>query len=175
MEKTPTNIDEQLLDYLDNKLSPAEKLRLENLLTTRGDLRKRLQHLKIIAHNFRAQKPEEPSKNFTFSVMNRLDESLLSTGWLTSNGVFLLIGVILTMGIGAWLLSAGVFDQSNTTIDLNEIPLTQQYIRFTLPSIPVDGKLVVNIIVFLNLALALIVLDRVILKPLFQRRIQPGQ
>lgn len=175
MEKTPNRIDEQLLDYLDNKLSPAEKSSIENMLTARDDLKKRLQNLKTIAHNFRGQKPEEPSKNFTFSVMNRLDESPAITGLSTSNGIFLLIGVILAMGIGAWLLSAGVFDQSNTTIDLNKIPLTQQYIRFTLPSIPVDGKLVVNIIVFLNLALALIVLDRVILKPLFQRRIQPGQ
>ncbi len=175
MEKTPNNIDEQLLDYLDNKLSPAAKSSVENLLTTRDDLQKRLQILKIISHNFHGQKREEPSKNFTFSVMNRLDESPVKTGLSTSNGIFLLIGVILTMGIGAWLLSAGVFDQSSTTIDLNKIPLTQPYIRFTLPSIPVDGKLVINIIVFLNLALALIVLDRVILKPLFQRRIQPGQ
>jgi hypothetical protein len=59
-------------------------------------------------------------------------------------------------------------------VDLNRIPLSHQYINRTLPSVSIDGKLIVNVIMVLNLALALLVLDRIILKPLFHRRIHTG-
>jgi hypothetical protein len=50
--------------------------------------------------------------------------------------------------------------------------MVNRYIRQSLPGIPVDGKWIVNIIIFLNIAVAFIVLDRTILHPLFQRRMQ---
>lgn len=172
MEKVPQNIDDLLLDYLDDKLSAAEKATLQTLAGSNDVVRKRLAELRLIHQYLNGQRLEEPTRNFTWSVMNRLDESPARNGLSMKNGVLLLIGIIAAMGIGAWLLTAGVFDQSQTMLDLNKIPLSQQYIRHNLPSIPIDGKLVVNIIIILNLALALVVFDRVILKPFFQRRIQ---
>jgi hypothetical protein len=66
-----------------------------------------------------------------------------------------------------------VFDNATTTIDLGEINLPSQYER-ALPSIPIDGKMMVNVIILLNLGLAWLVLDRVVLKPFFRRRLQQG-
>lgn len=174
MRKIPQDIDDQLLDYLDDKLSPAEKSSVENLIAGNELFKQRLHQLKAIHHFLVGELPAEPSKNFTNAVMNRLDESPAKSGFPIINGIFLLSGIIIAIGIGAWLLAAGVFDQSRTMVDLNQIPLSQRYLNYTLPSLSIDGKLVVNIIMILNLALALLVLDRMILKPFFKRRIQAG-
>jgi hypothetical protein len=101
--------------------------------------------------------------------MNRLDQYPLRSGLSIRNGIMLLAGILIVTAAAVVLLSAGVFNES-TTFDLNNLSLAQRYIRQTLPSIPVDGKLVVNVIVLLNMALAFIVLDRAIIKPFFQRR-----
>jgi hypothetical protein len=86
-----------------------------------------------------------------------------------------LSGVLVAVGIASILVSAGVFDNLNTTIDLNRVELPKKYFERSLPSIPFSGKVIVNIIIILNLGLAWLVLDRAILKPLFQRRLQGGQ
>jgi hypothetical protein len=107
-------------------------------------------------------------------VMNRLDQHPSRAGLSLMNGIFLLGGIFIVLVVAVILLSKGVFDQS-TSFDLNNVGLVNQYIKQTLPSIPVNGKLIVNMIVLLNLGLAFIVLDRAILKPLFNRRMQSSQ
>ena len=174
MGKIPQHIDDQLLDYLDDVLSPGERSIVEQLVAGNDLFKQRLQELKAIHHLLEGALPEEPAKNFTTSVMSRLDESPLKSGFSIMNGVFLLSGIVIAIGIGAWLLAAGVFDQARTMVDLNQIPLSQEYINYTLPALSIDGKLVINMMIILNLALALIVLDRMILKPIFQRRIHTG-
>ena len=69
------------------------------------------------------------------------------------------------------LLSAGVFDSTNT-LELMDIVIQNKYIDInkSLPSIPFNEKMVVNIIILLNLALAFVVLDRTVLKPWFEKR-----
>jgi hypothetical protein len=66
-------------------------------------------------------------------------------------------------------LSAGVFD-GTSSIDLNQTLLPNKYIQQSLPTISFNGKMVMNVIILLNLALAFLVLDRAVLKPWFERR-----
>jgi hypothetical protein len=105
--------------------------------------------------------------------MSRLDQYPSRAGLSIRNAIFLLVGIFTVMGMAMILMSAGAFD-GTATFDLNNIGLVQRYIKQTLPSIPFDGRLVVNIIILLNLALAFVVLDRAILKPIFQKRMQTG-
>ena len=100
-----------------------------------------------------------------------LDEEPLRAGLSIRNGIFLFLGILLIMVIAVLLLSAGVFDQT-TTLNPNEIGIINRYIKQTLPSFPVDGKMIMNAILILNMALLFVVLDRAILRPIFQRRLQ---
>jgi anti-sigma factor RsiW len=174
MKKTPQDIDDLLLDYIDDNLIPEERSRIESLLSLSADLTRRLAHLRNIHAMVGGQQLEQPSGNFTLSVMNRLDEYPAKTSFSARNSIFLLLGIIGVMAIGAWLLSVGVFDHAGAILDLNKLPLSRQYMKQTLPVFSIDGKLVIHVIIFLNLALVLIVFDRVILKPFFHRRIQTG-
>ena len=135
-------------------------------------LRARLDELRIIHLALRQTKVDQPSRNFTQLVMGKLDGYVERSTFPIRNGIILLTGVLVAVGIVALLVSSGVFDQTQTIVDLNKINLPKEYIQEPLPTIPFNGKLLINIIIALNLGLAWIVLDRAILKPYFQRRMQ---
>lgn len=161
--------EDNLIAYLDGTLSPTEKEQLEQELANSTALQQRLAALQTVTHVLKTITLEQPSKNFTQRVMSGLDQYPVRSGLSLKNGILLLVGVMIAVGIGAFLLSAGVFDSSGS-IDLNNMVIENKYIQESLPSIPVNGKLVMNIIIMLNIALAFLVLDRAILKPWFERR-----
>jgi hypothetical protein len=166
---TPDN--NKLFDYLDGKLIGQGKVEFEKLLESNPALRARLEEYRQMESILREIRPEETAKNFTHVVMRKLDTP--SSSVLTiRNSIFLLAGIMVAVGICALLLSAGFFDHDNTTIDLNTVPVKNKYIQESIPVVSISGKLMVNIIIFLNLVLALLVLDRAILKPLFHKRMQ---
>ena len=174
MKKVPQSIDDILLDYLDGNLNEADKRNLENSLRENIILKNRLDELKLVSSLLHETKTEQPSKNFTTLVMSRLDQYQETKGYSIWNGVMLLIGVLLVVGIAVVLVASGAFDQTTTSIDLNQVDISKKIIKDPLPAFHFSGKLLINIAIVLNLALAWIVLDRTILKPLFQRRMQAG-
>ena len=89
-------------------------------------------------------------------------------------GLLLLIGVIIASGISLMLLTNGVFDATSTSLLVDAAPIKNKWIQDPSFSIPFNGKILVNGIIFLNLALALVLLDRTILRPLFQKRTSMG-
>jgi hypothetical protein len=172
MKKIPQSIDDKLLDYLDGKLNPSELSILEGQIQRDEHIKARLENLRLTHQVLNQFKIEQPSKNFTQVLMQKLDQApARSTNFSIRNGIFLLVGVLAAVGIASLLVSAGVFDNP-ATINLNSVNIPDKYIREPLPTIPISGKLIVNIVIILNLGLAWIVLDRTILKPYFQRRVQ---
>ncbi len=159
--------DDRLLEYIDGTLAPADREKLEREISGSLEIRMRLEELQSLSHTLRIQL-EVPSKNFTQRVMASLDYNPTRSTSIR-NGIFLLAGVLVAVGLGSMLLAMGVFD-SPGTINLNNLVIQNDYIRQPLPSIPFDGKLVLNIIIVLNVALAFLVLDRAILKPWFENR-----
>jgi anti-sigma factor RsiW len=175
MEKITQHLDDTLLRYLDGALNTMEKQSLEEELKHNEALKNRLNQLQMMNLALQNSKLEQPSKNFTQLVMSKLDQyPLPARSFSIRNGILLLVGVLVAVGIASVLVSYGVFDSATTTIDLNQVEFPKKYIERTLPSIPFNGKLIVNVIILLNLGLAWLVLDRAILRPLFQRRMQAG-
>lgn len=171
MKKLSQHVEETLQDYLDGTLEPSRREALEQQLRQDTGLQKRLEELRIADSLLRQSGIEQPSRNFTSLVMNRLDQYPLRSGLSIRNGILLLAGVLVVTAAAVVLLTTGAFNDT-ATLDLNNLTVTQQYIRQTLPTVAIDGKLMVNAIVLLNLALALIVLDRAVLRPWFQRRLE---
>jgi anti-sigma factor RsiW len=173
MKKLPQHLDDLLLDYLDGRLEERARLSLEEQLKHDPSLSARLQELKQMNTLLHEVSLEQPSRNFTATVMNRLDQYPLSRGLSIRNGLLLLAGITVIMVMALVLVSSGVFDQT-TTFDLNQVGPVHRYIKQNLPGVSVNGNVLVNVIVILNLALAFVVLDRAVLKPFFQRRMQTG-
>ena len=162
--------EEKLLEYIDGTLSVIEKENLEQAIKNSPAIQERMEALRKLDSSLRTIKLEQPSKNFTQLVMSKLDQyPVQSKSFSSLNGILLLAGVLVAIGIGSLLVAGGVFD-STSTIELNQTLIPNKYVPQTLPSIPFNGKLVVNIIILLNLALAFLMLDKAVLKPWFEKR-----
>jgi hypothetical protein len=174
MKEISQSVDDMLLDYLDGNLTKADKEKIENSLKTNPAWQVRYEELRRVNSALTQTALEQPSKNFTLSVMSKLSQYQAPRSFSLWNSVLLLAGVLVAIGITTVLLAGGIYDNSSTNIDLNQIAVPKELIQTTLPAFEFNGKILVNIIIILNLGIAWIVLDRAILKPFFQRRMQAG-
>ena len=172
MSKIPQHLEDKLLDYIDGKLEASQHQSFEASIASDPALKSRLDELTSADHLLRQMTIATPSRNFTTSVMSNLDRYTQQSPSIR-NGLFLLSGILLVLVIAVTLLTIGVFDGA-ATVDLNQLNLAQEFLKENLPSISIDGKWVINTIILLNLAVAFVVLDRAVLKPFFQRRMQTG-
>lgn len=171
MKKVPQSVDDMLLNYLDGKLSKEESEKIEREVGRNLQWKARLDELRLVTSALQETRVEVPSKNFTFAVMSKLSTTPVDQGLSLRNGIFLLLGVLMAVGIAAFLVAAGMFDNMTGAVDLNQVDLSRKYIKTPLPSFEYSGKILVNVIIFLNLGLAWIILDRVVLRPYFERRL----
>ena len=171
MERTTQKQDDQLLHYLDGTLTIKDKEELDSLLTRNTYLQIRLEELRQV-HSVLASKArlEQPTKLFTEKVMSNLDRMPVRSTLSPKNGLFLLCGILVAVGVMALFLSSGVFDNMNDTISLDKLPVENKFIKNPFPTIPFNGKWMVNGILILTMGLAFVLLDRTILKPYFERR-----
>ena len=174
MNKLSPNKEKELLRYLDGELDVVSKTNLEEEMKHSMLLKARLDELRTV-HTFLQRKTtlENPSRNFTQKVIEGLDAQPVKLLFSPRKGLLLLLGIIIASGIALMLLTNGVFDQS-TSLLVDTAPIKNKWIVDTTFSIPFNGKILVNGILFLNLGLALILLDRTILRPLFQKRTSFG-
>jgi hypothetical protein len=163
-----------LFDYLDGKLTGEKKNLFEQELRKNAELRSRYKDLRQSEQLFKDSLLELPPAGLTQRIMANLYTTPPSAALSIRKTLLLLAGILSLVGLCGFLLASGIFDSTVTTFDMNEITLIKKYIDRSLPSFGINGKLLVNIVVFLNLVIALMVLDRSVLKPLFQRRIQAG-
>lgn len=168
MNEQPHDLDYTLLSYFDNTLSEEAKKKFEIELQNNVSLQEKLKSLKRAENLMQGLKPEEPSRNFTHLVMGKINQAPMARASFR-NSFFLLIGIVFTIIVSAVLVSSGVFD-STATFDLNGLITSNEFIKYTLPTITISVKFIVNIIIILNLALAFVVFDKTILKPFFENR-----
>jgi len=172
MEKQANDSDEKLFDYLDGRLTAEEKILFEHTLENSPALNKRVEEFRLLENTLKTIKLEEPSQAFAQNVMNKINQSPQGYSLSIRNGIFLLLGVIAVSLLAATLVQVGLFDGAGSFSAPKELGLLSKYIKQPLPSIPVNGKLIVNGIILLNLALGFVILDRAVLRPYFERRMR---
>jgi len=171
MEKKSTSNDDLLLNYLDGTLDARESKGIEAQIQQSTDLSKRLEELRTL-HIFLQNKNTllNPSKNFTQRVISNLDSFKYSQTISPKNGLLLLGGIVVAIGITLSLLTAGSFDSVSTPLSLNELPIKKEWIKNPLPTFSINAKQVMKVIMILATGLSFVLLDRTILRPLFARR-----
>jgi hypothetical protein len=165
-------LENEIFDYLDGSMSVDAKSAFEARMSVDEALKQRVNEVRKLEAMTISHLQDMPSKSFTMKVMANLDVNPLYTGISIRNGLMLLAGVLALVGICVTMVVSGVFDTTQTVIEVKQLEVVNKYVETPLPSIPFDGKLFANIVIFLNLIIALIVLDRAVLKPFFQRRAQ---
>ena len=162
--------DDLLLNFLDGTGSEAERDSVKKLISSNAEVKKRVEELQVV-HVFlqKQNKMEHPSKNFTEKVMSNLHARPSFALLSPRNGLLLLIGLIVASGLAIMLVSSGSFDQWHAFFNIGQVPIKNNWI--TLPtSIPFDLKITVKIFVMINVVIGFVLLDRTILRPIFQKR-----
>ncbi len=170
MKDSKQEDDNRLLDYLDGKLDGARLHQLKKDLESSAPLQVRLDELRTVHRVLAHTKLESPSPAFVNRIMQNLNAPSFSSSLSPRNGLLLLTGMLVAACMLAAMISAGVFDQFSGIISLDETAPVKKYFQHSLPSVAINGKLIIKIIVAVNLVLAFIVLDRTVLRPLFQKR-----
>lgn len=170
MEKIPTPMDDKLLDYLDGKLDGSALAHLRKELEASPSLQARLESLRTIHRVLAHTKLETPSALFVNKVMKDLHSVSLPSTLSPKNGLLLLVGTMVAAGILIVIISTGFFDNANGVVNLEQVSPVKKYIQQSLPTVSINGKLIINILIGLNLVLAFLILDKTVLKPFFQKR-----
>lgn len=163
-----TKHDEQLINYVDGLLSASEREQLEKMLQSSLALRERLEIFRLLSQGFAKRELQQPSRDFTNNVLSNLDCKPVVNGVSPLNGLLLFAGVLVAVLVVALLLGRGLYD-SQITVPLSEVKLPN--IKQSLPSVNISNKMIVNGILIVAVAISFLVLDRTVLKPLFQRRL----
>lgn len=169
MEQITNAQEDNLQAFFDGKLEGPALQQLKADLAASPAMQKRLEKLRLIHQALATSTLQSPSPSFVKRVMANL-HTYSGTAPSPRNGMLLVLGVMIATGMLVAIVSAGVFDQVGGMITIDQVAPVKKYFQQSIPSIPVSGKLLINILVGLNLALAFIVLDRTVLRPYFQRR-----
>jgi len=162
--------DDELLNFLDGEGSETERRKLEKTISEDQVAQKRLKELEAVHFFLRSQKGiEQPSKNFTEKVMAGLHAKPSFTFFSPKNGLILLTGLLVASGLALTLASSGTFDQLHTVFDFKSLPVDTNLVKNP-RSVPFDINLFVKIFVLINLVIGFLLLDRTILRPIFQKR-----
>lgn len=170
MKKISEEIDDLLIKFLDEKLTGEKLEKIKYGLATSEELRDRLEVLKLIQGTLQESKLLHPSSNFTKRVMTNLHSIAPLPIMTPRNGLLLLVGILIAIVIGASFVDAGFYNSLNGMLSFDQINLPAGIYKPSIPSIPFNGKLLVNSIIAINMALAFILLDRLVLRPFFNRR-----
>lgn len=169
MKKLSTT-DELLLRYLDGELSEGERKAIERQVQQFEAVRRRLDALRFIHQRLDSSTLMTAPENFTQRVMDNLHNVPVVSPLSSKNGIWLLCGVLVATSIGVVMVDWGFFNSVNGSLSFDMVKTPEIFPQWTLPSIPYNGKWVMNFIFALNLGLAFLLLDRTILKPWFNKR-----
>jgi len=170
MERLTESQESNLQDFLDGKLEGPALKQLKEQLASSPALQQRLEELRPIQHHLQKGLLLQPSTQFVDRVMRNLSRGAQFAYPSSKTSLMLLAGVMVASALLAMMLSAGTFDQLTGSIALEQIEPLKKYVTPSIPALTINGKLVMNILIGINLVLVFIVLDRTILRPFFNRR-----
>lgn len=170
MEKITDKQEANLQQYLDGTLEGPALQQLKQELTASPALSQRLEALRPVHQLLQRNILQSPSGAFVERVMKNLSRGALPSMPSPRNGLMLLAGVMVASGLLAFMVSAGSFDNVSGVFSLDQVAPLKKYVTPSLPTIPISGKLIMNLLIGVNLVLAFVVLDRTVLRPFFQRR-----
>lgn len=160
--------EELIWNYLDGNLKESERMDFEQRLRQSESLQAQLAKLRLLHEDLTLAPKLEPSGDFVHHVMERIKNPSPAF----SKSLWLLGVIIAVTVIAAVLLGSGVFNDT-AHFSLDGLLQKQMLWRPSLPEINVNGRVLISTIIVLNCALILMVFDRAILRPWFNRRMAP--
>jgi hypothetical protein len=175
MEKFSSADEERILRFLEGKLDPLEASETEERIQNSEAWKEKFEELKRLHQLLTSQANiQSPSKNFTARVMAGLHALPAVRRISPRNGLLLLGGILVAIAVAVLLLQSGLFDSDTVKITVSDYYLKKVLDLKSIPTVSVNGKLLVRIILLTSTVIAFALLDRTVLKPIFGNRFRTG-
>lgn len=164
--------DQKIFDYIDGRLPGEESAEIRSMIESDPDLKARVERIRSSEKMLKSVM-ESPSANFTDRVMTDIEQMTLakSRGRLSKRNLFGALVVFAGIVVGIFVLSSSFIDLSL----LQQLGLDKSLLTTDV----VDVKPVVNLLdndlffkgfLFFDAFLAILLIDRLLLRPLLKRR-----
>jgi len=83
------------------------------------------------------------------------------------------LGIVIATGLGLYVLSSGSLESLSVPVNLKNFEIPGG-IKNNLPNFSINMHTLTNVILMINTVIAFLILDRIILRPLFRNRSTMG-
>jgi len=166
--------EEHIFNYLDQVLIPSEVAAFEQELQNDPELKSRVEKLQISHRYFLENRveaaPEQLSDQVMVAVTELSKKEYYRPSGLFNNTSFLLIAGILTAIVAFFsLINAGYIDLKILVPSLAETNIINEW---TFLKGMISNRILINAMVVISSVLALALVDRLILNPMFRKRVK---
>lgn len=160
--------DEDLLDFIDGNSTTSEKKKIENILEVDTDLAERLKMFSTSENLLKSTIKHSPSRNFTSMVMERV--AAIKNPY-RKGGIAIWMLTLLSVIACSYFLTDIRFNVNLDFISqyIPEIPMLDAPSDIKVVQ-PVNMMTISKVLLYGMLFIALILLDKTVLKPFFKNR-----
>jgi hypothetical protein len=172
MTKNMKFTEELIVKYLDEELSSTEAAAFELELTVNKSFAELFERHEAIHSSLSKSKVLSPSTNFTTRVMTTVGSlSFSSSNFFNRTRLYVLLLIIIALATTLYYLSMQFYPTMGNEIS-NELTMKDFTVNLQPAQQLLDSALLFKIVFYVNGLVCLLLLDRAILKPYFERRKQ---
>jgi hypothetical protein len=164
--------EETIFNYLDHHLSDEQTELFEKTIHSDKELTDKFNQLKLVHESLSAQKISSAPAGFTERVMNSITELEASSGkFFNRNRIFVLILIGLVVLSTLYYLSIQFYPGIGNMV-ANQVTLQKVTVDLNPARKMLDSGLLFKLVFYVNGLIGLLLLERAVLKPYFERRKQ---
>jgi hypothetical protein len=164
--------EETIFNYLDHHLSDEQAELFEKTIYSDKELTDKFNQLKLVHESLSAQKIASAPAGFTERVMNSITELEASSGkFFNRNRIFVLILIGLVVLSTLYYLSIQFYPGIGNMV-ANQVTLQKVTVDLNPARKMLDSGLLFKLVFYVNGLIGLLLLERAVLKPYFERRKQ---
>ncbi|MEQ8475695.1 hypothetical protein [Fulvivirga sp.] len=160
--------DEELLNFIDGNSSSSEKKKIENILENDSDLKERVNMFSKSESIIKSSLKSSPSRNFTALVMNRV--AAIKNPY-HKGGIAIWILTLISVIACSYFLTDMTFNVNLDFISkyIPEIPMLKAPTEIKVDQ-PLNMLIISKVLLYGMLFIALMLLDKTVLRPYFKNR-----
>lgn len=165
--------DKKLFDLIEGKITGSEAEELKDQINNDKDLKRRFELLGELDTELREFSTLKPPSGFPDKVMRNLYNVKYKTA--TSNNLFgkknilTFIGILAGIAVGIYILSTGLMNtEFFQGLNIPSFEISDQQVNLQPLNNLLDGNFLFKAFLFFDLILAILLLDRLVFKPLFK-------
>ena len=162
--------EETIFNYLDGTLEEKDRIEFEEVIQNNLSLRQEYEHYKAIHEAMLAEPIRSPGNDFAERVMASITTLELRTARFFNKGRLFVLGLVTLILLSSIYFLGVQFYPAIGDMLGNEVSLKQFTLNLNPAQRVLDSGVLFKVVFYTNGVIGLLLLDRALLKPYFERR-----